>query len=195
MKPDAVILAGGEARRMGGGDKVLTPLAGRPMLAHILDRLAGQVGRIAVSANGDPARFAGFGLDVLSDEEAGQGPLAGVLAAMDWARGSHVLTVPGDAPFLPHDLVARLEGGGLALAASPSGLHPTFGLWPLALAPELRGALLEGQRQVRRFAEQNGARIVAFPDDAPFLNVNTPEDLAEAEARLSRMSPSPGPAA
>ena len=189
-----IVLAGGQATRMGGGDKALLPLGGRPLLAHVLARLAPQVGAVAISANGDPARFAGFGLPVLADPVPGfPGPLAGVLAGMDWAQGlgaEAVLCVAGDTPFLPVDLVARLSGAGeFALAASPSEgrlrQHPTVGLWPVRLREALREALSRGENKVGRFAAAQGA--VAVPFDAPpdpFFNINTPDDLRAAEALL-----------
>lgn len=192
----ALILAGGRATRMGGGDKPLMALAGRPMLAHVLDRLRPQAGPLALNANGDPARFARFGLPVLPDSLPDRpGPLAGVLVAMDWARdlgAAHVLTVPGDSPFLPPDLVARLWAArgpmGLALAAGddPQGPrdHPTFGLWPVALRDDLAATLAADQRRVRRFAERHQPGRAVWPD-AVFANINTPADLALAEARLA----------
>lgn len=185
-----VILAGGQARRMGGGDKPLLPLGGAPMLARVIAQLSPQAGPIALSANGDPARFAAFDLPVLADSMPDYpGPLAGILAAMDWARAQGdeaVVTVAGDTPFFPPDLVARLVAAGpFALAATVDGPQPTFGLWPVALAGELRAALRAGQRQVRRFAETQGAVFVSFEAPAAFFNVNTPDDLAAARARLA----------
>ncbi|WP_127104820.1 molybdenum cofactor guanylyltransferase MobA [Pararhodobacter zhoushanensis] len=189
-----IVLAGGRATRMGGGDKALLPFGGRPLLAHVLARVGPQVGAVAISANGDPARFAGFGLPVLADPVAGfPGPLAGVLAGMDWAHGlgaEAVLCVAGDTPFLPVDLVARLsEAGAFALAASASDgrmrQHPTVGLWPVRLREALREALARGENKVGRFAAEHGA--VAVPFDAlpdPFFNINTPDDLRAAEALL-----------
>lgn len=189
-----VILAGGRATRMGGGDKGLLPLAGRPMLAHVIARLAPQVGALALNANGDPSRFAGFGLPVLADPVPDHpGPLAGVLAGMDWAAGlgfGLIVTVSADTPFLPPDLVARLVPGPFALAASPDTTgalrrHPTLGLWPVALREELRRALVSGERKVGRWAAEHGARSVPFPEAPdPFFNINTPEDLRIAEARF-----------
>lgn len=189
----AVILAGGRATRMGGGDKVLLPLAGQPLLAHLIGRLRPQVAAIALSANGDPARFAAFGLPVLPDPLPGQpGPLAGVLAGMDWAaaRGAtRLLAIAGDTPFPPPDLARRLaQAGPLAVAASPGPdgqprLHPTVALWPVALRERLRGALAAGEHRIGAFARAQGAAIVTFegqPD--PFLNINTPDDLAAARA-------------
>lgn len=207
-----VILAGGEARRMGGGDKTLKPLGGRPILAGVVERLAPQVGgadRLALSANGDPARFEGFDLPVLADPVLGEdgarlGPLAGVLAALEWAEdvgAAHVVSVAGDTPFFPQDLASRLAfeqgrtGAPIVLAASPdqNGAiwdHPTFGLWSAALAPDLRKALVtDGVRKIVRWTDAHGAARAAFPRAAapngeefdPFFNVNTPEDLAAAQ--------------
>nr|WP_284438328.1 molybdenum cofactor guanylyltransferase MobA [Thalassococcus arenae] len=203
-----VILAGGLATRMGGGDKALLPLGGRPLLAHVIDRLAPQVGGLALNANGDPARFDDFGLPVLPDSIDGfPGPLAGVLAGLDWAAGQGadaVVTVAADTPFFPCDLVPRLllasEGQAhpLVLAATRGdaqtksktrgGLirHPTFGLWPVALRDDLRAALLDGLRKVVIWTDRHDGREQVFPTDAgdPFFNVNTPQDLAEAEAMV-----------
>lgn len=191
-----VVLAGGRARRMGGGDKGLLPLAGRPVLAHVLARLAPQVWPIAINANGDPARFAAFDLPVLPDTVPGQpGPLAGLLAGMDWAAGlgaDHLVTVAADTPFLPPDLVVRLHAAGrFALAASDPGdgmrVHPVCGLWPVALRDPLRAALKAGQRRVLGWALDHGAVSVAFASDPvdPFFNLNTPGDLALAETRVA----------
>ncbi|MDA0720535.1 MAG: molybdenum cofactor guanylyltransferase MobA, partial [Proteobacteria bacterium] len=154
--PLGVILAGGLATRMGGGDKGLLPLGDSTILGHVIDRLAPQVAGLALNANGDPARFATVGLPVIADSIAGfAGPLSGVLAGLDWAAdqgASHIVTAAADTPFLPCDLVPRLQlaGGdqGLALAASPGGRQPTFGLWPVALREDLRAALLGGLRKV-----------------------------------------------
>jgi molybdopterin-guanine dinucleotide biosynthesis protein A len=194
-----VILAGGLSRRMGGGDKCLAPLAGRAILAHIIERVRPQVSILAINANGDPSRFADFDLPVIADESADfAGPLAGILAALDWAADQarpiqHVLTVPGDTPFLPHDLVARLvaglaKGAELALAASGGRSHPVIGLWPLASRDALRRAIHgEGLRKVETWASRFATAAVEFESKAgdPFLNINTPEELAEAERRLA----------
>ncbi|MFB2594372.1 molybdenum cofactor guanylyltransferase MobA [Paracoccus sp. p4-l81] len=195
MRLPGVILAGGRSSRMGGGDKGLRLLAGRAMIAHVIDRLTPQAGPLAINANGDPARWAGFGLPVLADPVPGYpGPLAGALAAMDWAAAQGagaVVTVAADTPFFPADLVARLaHGAPFALGASVGADgrmhdHPTFGLWPVALRAPLRAALESGQRRVRDWAAAQGAVIVAFDAGPgghdPFFNVNTPEDLAAAQ--------------
>jgi len=195
-----VILAGGRSARMGGGDKCLTPLGGRPILAHVIERLAPQVDRLALNANGDPARFAAFGLPVLADGAPGfAGPLAGVLAGLDWAAGQGadiVISAAGDTPFFPADLVSALCASAvagdlpLAMAATPrpgGGLdrHPTFGLWPVALRDDLRAALAGGVRRVVDWTEPRGCARAVFHDRGEaFFNVNTPDDLARAQALL-----------
>jgi molybdenum cofactor guanylyltransferase len=182
-----VILAGGAARRMGGRDKALLPLAGRNLLAHALDRLEPQVERLAISANGDAARFdAGFA--VLADDSS-QGPLSGILAALDWAAplgATAVVSVAVDTPFFPGDLVPRLclaaerSSGGVAIAASGGADHPTFGLWAFLAS----GA----KTRVMDFANANGAARAVFDDDGAFRNLNTPEDLAAAEALIGGLT-------
>jgi molybdenum cofactor guanylyltransferase len=189
-----VVLAGGLSRRLGGGDKCLRLLAGRPILAPIVERLRPQVEALALNANGDPARFAAFGLPVAADSIAGfAGPLAGILAGLDWAAGrariTHVATAAADAPFLPADLVSRLsraledEGGDLACARSAGRAHPVFGLWPVARREELRAAVSGGKRKVDEWTARYRLTPVDFPDGPPdpFFNVNRPEDLMEAE--------------
>jgi molybdopterin-guanine dinucleotide biosynthesis protein A len=192
----AVILAGGLARRMGGGDKVLRMLAGRPLLDHVLDRLRPQVATIILNANGDPARFAGHGLPVIPDTLPGQpGPLAGILAGLEYAaaRGvAELLSVTGDAPFIPPDLLARLraarQAAGTPLACAWSGgqSHPPIGLWSVALREDLRSALLAGERKIDRWTAPHGCAAADWPTTPydPFFNVNAPEDLAEAERLL-----------
>jgi molybdopterin-guanine dinucleotide biosynthesis protein A len=189
--PLGMILAGGQATRMGGGDKALRPFRGGTLLGAVIARLSPQVADLALNANGDPARLAGSGLPVIADSVPGQpGPLAGILAAMDWAaaRGAEsVLTAPCDTPFLPGDLVPRLllaGSGGLALAASGGRVHPTAALWPVALRDDLRAALARGERKVRAFTDRYHAAIADFPLTSPdaFANANTPADLAELEA-------------
>ncbi len=193
--PVAVILAGGQATRMGGGDKGLRMVAGQPLLTHVLARLAPQVGRIALNANGDPARFAAYDLPVIADSLPDwPGPLAGVLAGMDWAasQGAQaVVSVAADTPFFPRNLVARLQAAagpsGLSLAATREGdklwRHPTFGLWPVALRDDLRAALQSGLRKVVLWTDRHGAGTAEFPSAPvdPFFNINTPEDIAVAE--------------
>ena len=185
-----VILAGGRASRMGGGDKGLLSLDGRPILAHVVDRLRPQVEALALNANGDPARFAAWGLPVIADSVAGYpGPLAGVLAGMDWAAGqgaSAIVTAAADTPFFPADLTARLRARGPFAMAATQGddgpeRHPTFALWPVALREDLRAALGSGLRKVVAWTDPHGCATVLFPDADAFFNVNTPADLARAE--------------
>ena len=158
-----VLLAGGQARRMGGGDKCLRPLGGRTILAHVIERARPQVGALVLNANGDPARFAPFGLPVVGDVIGGfAGPLAGVLTGMEWTRAHRpdcpwIATIATDTPFFPTDLVERMLGAvendraDLACAASGGRAHPVFGLWPVRLADDLRSAMVdEGDAQGRR---------------------------------------------
>ena len=195
-----LILTGGLARRLGGADKGLLLLGGRPMLAHVVERLAPQCPMLALSANGDAARFAAFGLPVLPDDPPEfAGPLAGLLAGLEFCaeRAPHltdVATLPADAPFAPRDFVARLErarepsGAAIALAASLGRTHPVAGLWPVALAPALRRALVEeGVRKVEAFAARFPGVTVEWPGEPvdPFFNVNAREDIARAEALLA----------
>ena len=198
--PLGVILAGGRATRMGGGDKGLLTIGGETLLSRVVDRISPQVAGLALNANGDPARFAGFGLPVLPDSVAEwPGPLAGVLAGLDWAAeegADTIVTVAADTPFFPCDLVPRLllaaedMEAPLALAATPDAergrvRHPTFGLWPVALRDDLRAALDEGVRKVVLWTDRHGGREALFDEPGdPFFNVNTPEDLATAEAML-----------
>ncbi len=196
-RPLGVILAGGQATRMGGGDKALLDLGGRPLLAHVIERLAPHVGGLALSANGDPERFRQFGVPVLADSVAGfVGPLAGVLAGLDWAAkagADHIVTAAADTPFLPPDLVDRLARTAIeahepiALAASSDGLHPTCGFWPVSLRDDLRLALEAGTRKVAAWAMGQGAARAEFAGIAPdpFFNINTPDDLVKARAILS----------
>ena len=198
-QPLGVILAGGQATRMGGGDKGLLPLGQGTLLSSVIDRLEPQVAGLALNANGDAARFADLGLPVLADSIEGfAGPLAGVLAGLDWAAeqgAESVVTAAADTPFFPCDLVPRLllaaDGMAhpLALAATPdakrgTARHPTFGLWPVALRDDLRSALAGGLRKVVLWTEHHDGREALFPDEAAFFNVNTPEDLAKAEAMV-----------
>jgi len=201
--PAGIILAGGLGRRMGGGDKPLVAIGGRPMLARVVDRLSPQVTRLAINANGDPARFAGFGLPVVADTIAGYaGPLAGILAGMRWAEmaapdATFVASVAADTPFFPTDLVARLveatagDDFTIALAQSPAGAHPVFGLWPVALAGDLEEFLASGESgKILRFTDRHPRVDVRFDDVRlsggeaidPFFNVNTPEDARRGEA-------------
>jgi molybdopterin-guanine dinucleotide biosynthesis protein A len=199
VKPVGLVLAGGQSRRMGGGDKALRELAGVPLLAHVIARLRPQVEALVLNANGDPARFAGFGLPVAADSVPGfAGPLAGVLAGLDWAARHcpdcpHVLSVATDAPFLPEDLAARLAavvggaGADLACAASGGRAHPVFGLWPVRLREDLRRAVVEeGVRKVDQWTARHRLITVDFADRPvdPFFNANRPEDLDTAAELL-----------
>jgi molybdenum cofactor guanylyltransferase len=195
-----IVLAGGLARRMGGGDKGLRLLGGRPLLAWVIERARPQVEALALNANGDPARFAALGLPVVADPVEGfPGPLAGVLAGMDWAAGqgafTHVASFACDAPFLPRDLVKRLAaavatGADLACAQSLGQAHPVFGLWPLALAGDLRQALAAGVRKVDEWTARFELAQVAFAAEPldPFFNANRADDLTEAERLLAAAS-------
>ena len=190
-----VILAGGQARRLGGGDKALRELAGKPLLAHAMDRLAPQVAQIVINANGDPARFDSFPAPVVADRvEEFAGPLAGVLAGLEWAAEhasdcEWVVTCATDAPFFPEDLVARLraavaEGADMACAVTNGRKHPVFGLWPVRLRADLRYALVEEDiRKVDRWTARHVLTPVEYPVEVvdPFFNINRPEDLVEAE--------------
>ena len=195
-----VLLAGGQSRRMGGGDKCLRPLGGRAILARIVERAEPQCAALLLNANGDPARFAAFGLPVVADPLDGfQGPLAGVLAGMEWAALHRadlpwIVSIATDTPFFPTDLVARLlaavtaESAELACAASNGQAHPVFGLWPVGLRDALRQALVEeGMRKIDAWTARYRLATVEFaatPVD-PFFNTNAPEDLAEAERLLA----------
>ena len=173
MRIFGIILAGGQGRRMGA-DKALLPLAGRPLLAHVIDRLEPQVERLAISANGDPARFARFGLPVLPDDTP-LGPLSGILAGLTWAAdqgADAMVSAPVDAPFLPGDLTPRLilaaDGPHLALARSGDRLHPACALWPVSLATALAAFLISGAKpKVTDFAFAHVPAVADFPDEAP----------------------------
>ncbi len=201
-----LILAGGLSRRMGGGDKALRVLGGQPMLAHVIERLRPQIGRIVLNANGDPERFAPFGLPVVADTIPDfAGPLAGVLAGMRWAqknapKARWIVTAAADTPFFPTDLADKFMGAAagqanrIVLAASDDGTHPVFGLWPIALADDLERALNAGTRKILAWTDKHDTVLVKF--DAflaggravdPFFNANRPEDLADAETILEQM--------
>ena len=191
----AVILAGGAARRMGGGDKPLRLLKGKPILDWIVARIRPQVRFLAISANGDPERFSAYKLPVLPDRLPDLGPMAGILAAMDWANETnpdahHILTLSGDTPFLPVDLVERLSTqtahhpSEIIAAASAGQVHPTIALWPMAARTNIQKSLNENKgRRVSDWLSILNHQSVAWdhlPFD-PFFNVNSPEDLQEAE--------------
>ncbi|EKF17913.1 molybdenum cofactor guanylyltransferase MobA [Nitratireductor pacificus] len=194
-----VILAGGEATRMGGGDKGLSAIGDTTLLGLVATRLASQADHVILNANGDPERFASFGLDIVADPfPEPVGPLGGVLAGLRWAerQGSftHIVTAAADTPFFPLDLARRLGNAaadirGIVLARSLGRIHPVFGLWPLALADDLETYLAQGgKRRVTAYAgDRHLAALVDFPtepDSDPFFNVNTPEDLRRARAMM-----------
>jgi len=196
-----VILAGGLARRMGGGDKPLLRLGSHPLLACIEQRLAPQCEGVVLNANGDPARFSEVRMPVVSDSVSGHpGPLAGILTALEWAAVHRpeikwVISVPGDTPFIPHDLVPRLhearktERTPLACAASGPHNHHTVGLWPVDLRHDLRHALtIEGVRRVENWAKAHGLATASWPTEPfdPFFNINSPEDLIAARTLVER---------
>lgn len=197
-----LVLDGGRARRMGGADKGLMTLAGRPMIAHAIERLRPQVATLAISANGDPSRFAPFGLPVIADNPPEfSGPLAGVLAGLEFcghsaSRLEHVATLPGDTPFAPEDFVARLHAARrtanaeIVVAVSQGSIHHVAALWPAAIAEDLRRAVEEGVRKVETFAARHAVATVEWPTEPldPFSNVNTLEDLARSEAALAALS-------
>ena len=192
-----LVLAGGLARRMGGGDKAMIAIGGTSILDRVLERLRLQTAGIIINANGDPARFAATGLPVIADTVPGfAGPLAGVLAGLDWAAANkpditYIASVPGDCPFLPRDLVGRLHAArisdDLPLACARSGAwrHPVVGLWPVTLRDDLRRALVdEDLRKIEVWTARHGIAIADWPDKPvdPFFNVNTPDDAARANA-------------
>lgn len=197
------LLAGGLARRMGGGDKPLRRIGGRPILDHVVERVAPQCAGLLLNANGDPSRFAAYGLPVVADDVPGfAGPLAGILAALDWVAQhrpdmSWVVSVAADTPFLPQDLVQRLHaarvaaGAELACAASGGRTHPVIGLWPVALRGELRHALVvEDMRKIDRWTARYRLAVAEWPAAPvdPFFNANAPDDLVEAEALAASMA-------
>lgn len=198
-----LVLAGGLARRMGGGDKPRTMIGGQTILARVIERLAPQCTRLILNANGDPSRFADTRLPVIPDDVPNfAGPLAGVLAGLDWAAANapgieYIASVPGDCPFLPRDLVAQLhqvrlaENKPLACARSGEWRHPVVALWRVALRDDLRRALIEeGLRKIEIWTARHGIALASWPAEPvdPFFNVNTPEDAAAAE-RLAAQYP------
>ncbi len=198
-----VILAGGRAERMGGGDKCLREIGGKTILARVIERVRPEVDAVVLNANGDPDRFASYGVPVVADPVPDfAGPLAGVLAGLEWAAANrpqarYIVTVPADGPFAPRDLVKRLaetlvtEDAELVTAASGVQAYPVAGLWPVRLRDALRDALVtEGLHKVDAWTKRFRRAIAAFPADPidPFFNANTPEQLAEAE-RLVALYP------
>ncbi len=193
--PPGIILAGGLATRMGGGDKGMRKLGDGTILGHVIHRLSSQVSHIALNANGDATRFNDLSLPILPDTITGfAGPLAGVLAGLEWAAdqgADTIVTVAADTPFFPTDLVARLQDAAkgmthpLVLATTSDGRQPTFGLWPTALRDDLRAALNDGLRKVVLWTDRHHGREALFDDPGePFFNVNTPQDLIKAQAML-----------
>ena len=196
-----VLLAGGQSRRMGGGDKNLRELAGRPILSHVIERAQAQVDRLIINANGDPARFADYGLSVVGDSVGGfQGPLAGVLTGLEWASqnipdAEWVVTFATDAPFIPENLVSKLienvkaQNADMACAVSGGRSHPVFALWPVSLKDDLHQALtVEEIRKIDLWTGRYRVAHVDFPIEPfdPFFNINRPENLETAEAYLNK---------
>lgn len=192
MRTAGVILAGGASSRMGGGHKFLLDLGGKPLIGHVVERFAPQVGFLAISANCDPAMLPRNELPVLADLAPSRGPLSGLLAGLEWASGlagvTHLATAAADTPFLPADivgrLVARMGGGQVALARSEGRLHPTFGLWDLSVRPALADYLARSETsRVVDFARQ--LRFLAEDFEDGFFNINEPADMREAIRRLA----------
>lgn len=198
-----LILAGGLARRMGGGDKPRTSIGGQSILLRVIERMTPQCTRLILNANGDPSRFADTGLPVIADDVPDfAGPLAGILAGLDWAAANApniatVVSVPGDCPFLPRDLAQRLDearqraGTPLACARSGEWRHPVVGLWPVALRADLRRALLqEDLRKIELWTARHGVALADWPAEPvdPFFNVNTPDD-AETARKIAERDP------
>ncbi|MES0383492.1 MAG: molybdenum cofactor guanylyltransferase MobA [Hyphomicrobium sp.] len=197
-----ILLAGGKSSRMGGGDKCLRSVGGRPILARIIERLEPQVTGMVINANGEAARFAEFGLPVVADSIAGfVGPLAGIHAGLEWVKSNrpdvrYAITAPTDTPFLPADLVDRFiaqlkVSPSLLVARSDAGMHPVVALWPVELSTDLEDALRHGNRKAGEFVRQHSAIEVYFETAKvggslidPFLNINEPEELSKADALL-----------
>jgi molybdopterin-guanine dinucleotide biosynthesis protein A len=203
VKIVGLLLAGGQSRRMGGGDKALRVIGGVPLLDRVIERIRPQVETLVLNANGDPARFVNFGLPIVPDSVPDYaGPLAGVLAGLDWTAQhrpdcTHIVSVATDAPFLPRDLVSRLvcgmeeSGADLACAASGGQPHPVIGLWAVRLREDLRHAVVdETVRKVDAWTARHRLATVLFPSEPidPFFNANRPEDLATAAALLATES-------
>src|SRR5262249_18139367 len=201
-----LLLAGGKSSRMGGGDKCLRLLAGRPIIERIIERLKPQVSGIVINANGDSSRFAAYGLPVVADRIAGfAGALAGIHAGLEWIKANrpgtnHAVTVATDTPFFPPDLVRRFRdeqrrGAAFFVARSDEGVHPVIGLWPITLASAIEDFLKREKRKVGQFAGEQGAVEVYLPrveiGDVlidPFFNINEPEELAKADMLLKKQA-------
>jgi molybdopterin-guanine dinucleotide biosynthesis protein A len=196
-----LVLAGGQATRMGGGDKTLLKVGGETILSRTLSRITPHCEAVALNANGDPARFESFGLPVVADSVADfAGPLAGILAGLDWAHAQHpdvewLASAPGDCPFLPHDLIPRLHkaarAANMPLACAKSGdwRHPVAALWSVKLREDLRTALsVEGLRKIEIWTERHGIALAEWPEEPVdhFFNTNRPEDLEKAEQIATR---------
>ncbi|HEX4766653.1 MAG TPA: molybdenum cofactor guanylyltransferase MobA [Lichenihabitans sp.] len=197
-----LLLAGGLSRRMGGGDKTLRTIGGEAILARVVRRLAPQCSGLLINANGDPGRFAAFALPVVADDlKDFAGPLAGILAGLEWLAGhapdiGWAVSVAGDTPFIPADLVARLHaaragsGARLACAASGGRTHPVIGLWPVSLRQKLRAFLVEeGLRKIDLFTARHGVAEAEWPVEPfdPFFNANAPQDIEAAEEIARRI--------
>ena len=202
------VLAGGQSRRMGGREKSMLSLAGKPMLAHVLERLGPQVELLFVNANGPPDRFSQFDVPVVADSLKGHlGPLAGIHAGLHWLRDqapeiSHMVTVSTDAPLMPRDLVARFaaplepSSDNISMARSAGRLHPVIALWPVSLADDLELAVRDGTRKVLRWTDTHIVHAIDFEplylgdgEIDPFFNANTPDELARLETILSGSLP------
>lgn len=196
----AVILAGGEGRRLGGQDKARLPIDGQPLIRHVMDAIKLQTDNLAISCHDNPGRFDEFGVPIIQDEFSERlGPIGGILSAMDWVAEHHpdidsILTVPTDTPFLPHDLVRRLSYArdmadlNMACACSGDQIHPVIAIWPVGIRKVLRTSLSRApERNVRNWARRIGCAYAIWPSDTadPFFNINTEEDLAQAEERFS----------
>jgi molybdopterin-guanine dinucleotide biosynthesis protein A len=190
MGVSGIVLAGGQGSRMGGVDKGLQPFRGKPMVAHVIERLAPQVDELLINANRNPGDYARFGHRVIADEIPGfAGPLAGFERGLAHARGELVVTAPCDSPFLPVDLVARLRErlesahAQLAVAKTGTQLHPVFCLMRRDVLGSLQAFLGSGQRKIDKWYGELRVEEVAFDDEADaFVNINTRDELASLEA-------------